>query len=155
MRNTDVFHEPTRVSLHQRTSIPHTSHLQPTMIPLRRAEIPGRGCGSSTDPEVKASSGRLVATCRLLKSRSVFLAVYVDIGHGINLRSALFNLLNISCILSIIRSVILSPLLPPVIMNIPRAREILAPDSFPSASRHMNIQQEAREVRDRGHSHHP
>jgi hypothetical protein len=51
------------------------------MFPFRRAENHVRGCGSSTDPEVKASSGRPAATCRLLKSRSVFLVVYVDIGH--------------------------------------------------------------------------
>jgi hypothetical protein len=51
------------------------------MFPFRRAENPVRGCGSSTDPEVKASSGRPDATRRLLKLRSVFLVVYVDTGH--------------------------------------------------------------------------
>jgi hypothetical protein len=49
------------------------------MFPFHRAEIHARGYGSSTDLEVKASSGRLAATCRLLKPRSVFL-VHVDFG---------------------------------------------------------------------------
>jgi hypothetical protein len=79
------------------------------MFPFRCAENHVQGCGSSTDPEAKASSGRPAATCRLLKSRSVFPVVYADIGHRINLRSALFNLLTISCIVSIILSVILLP----------------------------------------------
>jgi hypothetical protein len=51
------------------------------MFPFRRAENHVRGCDSSKDPEVKASSARPAVTCRLLKSRSVFLVVYVDIEH--------------------------------------------------------------------------
>ena len=66
------------------TSILYWCHLQPTMLRFRRAEIYTRGCGSSMDPEVKASSVRPPATCRLLKSRSGFLVVYVDIGHSRN-----------------------------------------------------------------------
>ena len=50
------------------------------MFPFRRAEIHERGYGSSTDLEVKASFGRLAATCRLLISRSVFLVVYTGTG---------------------------------------------------------------------------
>ena len=49
------------------------------MFPFRRVENHERGCGSSTDPEVKASSGRPVATYHLLKCRLVFLLVYVVI----------------------------------------------------------------------------
>ena len=37
------------------------------MLRFRRAEIHVRGCGSSTDPEVKASYGRPSATCHLLR----------------------------------------------------------------------------------------
>ena len=73
------------------------------MFPFRRADNHVQGCGSSRDPEVKASSGHPAATCRLLNARSVFPVVDVDIGHGINLRSALFNLLTISCMVSIIQ----------------------------------------------------
>ena len=51
------------------------------MFPFRRAENHVQGCGSSMDPEVKASSGRHAATCRLFKSQSVFLVVYVKIEH--------------------------------------------------------------------------
>ena len=45
------------------------------MFRFRRAEIHAQGYGSSTGQQVKASSGRRAATCRLLKSRSVFLVV--------------------------------------------------------------------------------
>jgi hypothetical protein len=51
------------------------------MFPFRRAEIHVPGYGSSMDPEVKANSGRPAATCRLLKSSSAFLLIYVDIRH--------------------------------------------------------------------------
>ena len=57
------------------------------MFPFRCAEIHARGCGSSTDPEVKANSGRPAATCSLLKSRSVFLVVDVDTEHNGNTRT--------------------------------------------------------------------
>jgi len=65
VRNTDVFHGSIRVSLHQKTSIPHRHRLQSTMFPFRRVETHGPGYGSSMDPEVTASSGRLAASCRL------------------------------------------------------------------------------------------
>ncbi len=63
--NTDVFRGSIAVSLHQKTSTPHRYHLQSTMFPFRRVEIHVPGYGSSTDPEVTASSGRLAASCRL------------------------------------------------------------------------------------------
>ena len=62
---------------HFRVSVTFT-----TMFPFCRGENHVRGCGSSTDLEVKDSSGRSVATCRLLKSLSVFLVVHVDIGNS-------------------------------------------------------------------------
>ena len=74
-----VFREPIKVDLYQKTSIPHRCHLQSTMFPFQYAENHVQCYGSSTDPEVKASSGRPAATCRLLKLRSMILAVYVDI----------------------------------------------------------------------------
>jgi hypothetical protein len=49
------------------------------MIQFRYVEIHVRGCGSSRDLEVKATSGRAAAICRL-KSGSVFPIVYADIG---------------------------------------------------------------------------
>jgi hypothetical protein len=64
-RNTDVFREPIRENLHQKTSIPYKRHLQSTKFRFHHAEIHGRGYDSSTGPEVKASSGRPAATCRL------------------------------------------------------------------------------------------
>jgi hypothetical protein len=69
--NTDVFHGSIGVSLHQKTSIPHRHHLQSTMILFRRVETHVPCYGSSTDPEVTASSGRLVATGRLYVALSV------------------------------------------------------------------------------------
>ena len=80
MQNTDVFREPIRENLNQKTSILHSCHFQSTMLPFRRAENHERGCGSSTDLEVKASFGHPAVTCRLLKSRSVSLVVYADVG---------------------------------------------------------------------------
>ncbi len=63
--NTDAFHGSIRVSLHQKTSIPHRHHFQSTMLPFRRVETHVPGYGSSRDPEVTASSGRHAASCRL------------------------------------------------------------------------------------------
>ena len=51
------------------------------MFPFRYAENDVRGYDSSRGPEVKASRGRPAATCRLLKSRSVFPVAFVDIGY--------------------------------------------------------------------------
>ncbi len=81
MRNTDVFRGSIRVNWNQKTSIPHKRHLQSTMFPFRYVENHAQGYDSSRGPEVKASSGRPAATCRLLKSSSVFPVVYVDIGY--------------------------------------------------------------------------
>jgi hypothetical protein len=79
-QNTDVFHGSITMNLHQKTSILRKCHLESTTSRFHHAEIHARGYDSSTDLEVKASSGRLAATYRLLKPRSVFLVVYVDIG---------------------------------------------------------------------------
>ena len=68
---TDVFHGSIIVSLHQKTSIPHGCHLQPTIFRFRRAEIHAPGYDSSMDPVVIASSGRLAATCCLYVALSV------------------------------------------------------------------------------------
>jgi hypothetical protein len=70
------------------------------MFPFHYAENHVRCYDSSKGQEVKASSGRPAATCHLLKSRSVSPVVYVDMGIGNNLRSAWFNLITISCIVS-------------------------------------------------------
>ena len=81
MRNTDVSRESIRVKWNQRTSIRYKLHLESTMFPFRHAENLVRGYDSSRGPEVKASSGRPAAACPLLKSRSVSLVIYVDIGY--------------------------------------------------------------------------
>jgi hypothetical protein len=79
IRNANVFRESTRGNWNQKTSILRKRHLESTMSRFHHDEIHARGYDSSTDPEVKASFGRLAATCRLLKPRSVFLVVYVGI----------------------------------------------------------------------------
>jgi hypothetical protein len=63
--NTDVFHESIRASLNLKISTPRTCRLQSTMSPFRDAENQVRGYDSSTGPEVKASSGHLLAPCHL------------------------------------------------------------------------------------------
>ena len=109
------------------------------MFPFRRVEIHARGYDSSRGPEVKASSGRPAVTCRLLNLRSVFLAVYVDIGHRNDLRCSFFNSLTISCIDSTTQSDAVSVDCHQAIKAIPRARKIPVAGSFPSASGDMNV----------------
>ena len=154
MRNTDVSHESIRVSLHQKTSILNNCHLQSTMFLFRRAGIHARGYGSSTDLEVKASSGRLAATYRLYKSRLVFPGGLRGHWYGNSLRCS-FNSLTISCMVSTTQSDIVSAGCHQPIKAIPRAREIPVADRFPSASGDMDIQQKTKEEWDKSNSHHP
>ena len=125
------------------------------MFPFRHAENHERGCGSSMDPEMKASSGHRAANCRLLKSRSVFLLAFVDIGR---MNKPTFCLVQFdhNILQSFYHPIRYSiGLLPEAILNVPRVRETLAADSFPSASRNMNTQQKEKEERGESNSHHP
>ena len=140
--NTDVFHESIRVSLHQKISISHRRHLQPTMFRFRHDEIHARSNGSSTDLEVTASSGRLAATCRLLVALSVPRpSTWTPVN---NLRCSFFNSLTISCIDSTTRSDVVSADCRKPIKALPRALKIPVAASFPSASGDMNTQQEGK-----------
>ena len=140
--------------MHQRTSIPHRCHLQPTMLPFHCAEIHGQGYDSSKGLEVKASSGPLAATCRLYKSRLEFRGCLRGHRYRNSLRCSFFNSLTISCIDSTTQSDIVSDLRQPN-KAIPRAREMPVADSFPSASGDMIIQQGANEERNKSNSHRP
>jgi hypothetical protein len=74
MRITDVFHEPIKVNLNQKISIPHKSHLRSTTFRFHYAEIHEQGYDFSKDLEVKASSGRPVAPCHLQIGLSALIA---------------------------------------------------------------------------------
>src|ERR1700679_2199386 len=89
------------------------------------------------------------------KSRSVFPGRLRGHRYRNNLRCSFFNSLTISCIDSTTQSDIVSADCHQPIKAIPRAHEIPVADSFPSASRNMNIQQETKEEPYRSNSHHP
>jgi hypothetical protein len=77
------------------------------------------------------------------------------LGIGNNPRSAWFILVTISCIDSITQSDILFACYRKPRRSIPKAREIIADNSFPSESGDVNIKHEAKEEWDKSNSHHP